>query len=168
MWIATFLLAITVALLQSSIVPAATIFNSVVDLILIVTLIFLFFGAFRQASLFLLISSIILTILSGIPIIYIILPNFFLMIVYLITTSRRIISRPATLFSLPLFFIASFAASFIKLLIMQRLSSSLIVPISIGGIFTAAIGGALYFLCSRAYHAINPQILRDKVKISQM
>lgn len=168
MWIATFLLAITVALLQSSIVPAATIFGSAADLILIVTLIFLFFGAFRQASFFLLLSSIILTILSGIPIIYIILPNFLLMVGYLILSSRRIISLPSTLFSLPLFFIASFAASFIKLLIMQRFSLSLIEPISIGGIFAATIGGALYFFCSRAYHAINPQILRDKVKISHL
>jgi len=168
MWIATFLLAITVALLQSSIVPAATIFGGIIDLILIIILIFLFFGAFRQASLFLLLSSVTLTILTGVPIIYLILPNFLLMIVYLILSNRRIISWPSTLFSLPLFFIASVAASLIKLLIMQRFSPSLIVPISIGGIFTMAIGGVLYFLCSRAYHTINPQILRDRIKISRL
>lgn len=168
MWITTFILAIIIALLQSSIVPAATIFGSIIDLILIATLIFLFFGAFRQASLFLLISSIMLAILSGIPIIYLILPNFLLMVAYLILSSRRIISLPSTLFSLPLFFIAPFVANFAKLLIMQRFSFSLIAPISTGAIFTAAVGGLLYFLCSRAYHMINPQILRDRIKISRL
>lgn len=168
MWIITAIFAIFVAFMQSTISPSLAIYSGILDLLLVVILIFLFYGSVRQACFFLLISAIVLSTLSGVPLVYIILPNFLLIVGYLLLSSKRIISRPTTLVSLPIILLSSVFVGFVKILIMQRLSTLLIVPIISGSVLTMLVGGAAYYFCNKAYYFLNPQLLREKIKISRM
>ncbi len=168
MWIFTILLAIITAFLQSTVSPSLTVHGGAIDLILIVTLIFLFYGKVREACVSLLVSSIVLSILSGIALIYLISPTFLLIILYIFLSDRRIISKPSTLMSLPMLFIATILFELIKIAIMRSFSINYLVPIVVSSIMCAIVGGAIYWLCNKIYYFLNPQLMREKVKISNI
>lgn len=167
MWLLTLILAIIIAIISSTITPSLTIHAGELDLNLIIMLIFLFYGRVRDTCIFLLVSSITLSILCGIPLIYLILPNFLLILLYLFLSNRRIISRPRVLLSLIMFFLASILVNLIKIIVMQQLSFSLLTPILVSSLYNAIIGGTIYYFCNKIYYFMNPQLLREKVKIGR-
>ncbi|MEI6144175.1 MAG: hypothetical protein WCP91_01095 [Candidatus Berkelbacteria bacterium] len=168
MWVLTIILAVIVAVLQSTIIPSLTVFGGLIDLVLVVVLIYLFYGYVRNAGIFLLVASIVISVLSGIQLIYIILPNFVVMIVYVLLSSRRIISRPSVIFSILLFFLTCVAASLVKMLEVKIFSFLTLMPILFSSLIGAFVGGILYYFCNKIYYFFNPQISREKVRISYL
>ncbi|MEI8061040.1 MAG: hypothetical protein WCG99_01975 [Candidatus Berkelbacteria bacterium] len=168
MWVLTIILAVIAAVLQSTIIPSLTVFGGLVDLILIVVLIYLFYSSVSNAGIFLLVASIVISVLSGIHLIYIILPNFVVMLVYVLLSSRRIISRPSVIFSIFLFFLACVFAGLVKMLEVNIFSFSTLVPILFSSLIGALAGGILYYFCNKIYYFFNPQISREKVRISYL
>ncbi|MCX6810572.1 MAG: hypothetical protein NTY30_02445 [Candidatus Berkelbacteria bacterium] len=167
MWILTIISAIFVAFLSSTLTPSFAINVGTLDLNLIIVLIFLFYGSFRQACIFLLISSIVLSVLSGTLLVYLLLPMFLLVLLYLFFSARRIVVRPSTISSLLIFFIASIFVGMLKMLVMQHWSFSLAIPLISSSVYNAIVGGVIYHFCNKIYYFLNPQLLREKVKIGR-
>lgn len=168
MWILTIILAIIIAFLQSTIAPALSIYGGTIDLILVVTLIFLFHRGVRNSSIFLVASSVVLAVISGLPLIYLVLPNFIIIILYSFLTQRRILSKPSRLLSLLIIFAATILIEAIKMLVMRRLSFSYAAPIFSSSIYNAIIGGTIYYLCNKIHFFLNPQLLRERIKIKAL
>lgn len=164
MWVFSIILAIFAALTQSTIAPSLSVYGGTIDIILVVLLVLLFYGHIRHTGIFLVVSAIILSIISGIQLIYLILPYFVLAAIYLFLSSRRIISRPSTIVSLTTFFIASVFANLVSILEIHNFSVSLISSVLSSAILNMLVGGTIYYFCNKVYYSLNPQISREKVK----
>jgi len=165
MWFFSIILAILAALVQSTIVPSLSVYGGSVNIILVILLVLLFYGHIRHTGIFLVVSTIILSIISGIQLIYLILPFFVLSAIYLFLSNRRIISRPNTIVSLFIFLIASVFVNLVFILEIHNFSLRLILPILSSAILNMLIGGFIYYFCNKAYFLLNPQISREKVRI---
>ncbi len=166
MWILTILLSILVAVFQTTVLPSLKIYGGGFDLILVLTLIFLYYGSLRKAGVFLLISSIVASIISGVAIIYILVPDFFVIVIWTILLSKRIISYPSAIFSIPIFFSASIIANLMELLIRNGFAFFFLPPLISSSLQNTTIGVILYYLSYKIFLFLNPQVKRERIIIS--
>ena len=165
MWVVAVFLAILSALLQSTFLPTVKIFAGLVELDIIVLLIFLFFGSLREASVFLFIFAIFSAIFSQIPAVYFLLPDFIVIVIFVLLSRLRIIIRPGTLFSFPLFFLAVVIADLVKLAVLLKFSFYNLSIILADALLTAFVATIIYWAVNKIYHFLNPQITREKIKL---
>jgi len=167
MWVFALVLGMIAALLQSTFIPAVKISGGVIEIGVMLTLLFLFFGSLREASVFLVIFAIFSTIFSQIPLIYFLLPTFVVIVIFIFLSRRRIISRPGTLLSFLIFLIGTIIADLVKLLIMARFSLHNLLTVLIDALLTAFVGAIIYFLISKIYRYLNPQLDKEKIKLAE-
>lgn len=160
------ILAFFISLIQSTVVPAFKLYNSFPDLVLPVVLIILFFGSRKLSGVFIITSSIFMSIFSGVAMIYFILPYFLVFITYVFLNERRIISRPSVTLALFVFFVANLIKMIIQSLMMNDLAPD--IAFIYCSLISAVWGVFFYYLCRRIYFLLNPQILRDRIKISHL
>ena len=164
----TVIVAIFSGILSSTLTPSLTIWSGALDFNLILLLLFLFYANVSEASVFLLVSSIAVAALSGVPLIYVILPGFLLTALYIFLSDRRILPpRPTVSLSILLFFLASIFVSAVKVLLFKSYSTSVIVPTIMSAVLTAFVGSIIYYFCNRVFNRLNPQVKRQKIKISR-
>jgi len=167
MWLIIFIFSIIVAILSATIMPALNIFNSTVNLNLLLVLIFLFYDKKKEAGIFILISSVVLAVLTGINLITILLPIFFLLIIYSFLIDKRILNNPTIFMASLLFFSASMFTEVIVVALTKSFSLHLLKTIIISSIFNMILGAVFYYFCNRIYYFLNPQVLREKIKFSR-
>jgi len=167
MWILAVFLAILSALLQSTFLPTVKIFAGLIELNVAILLIFLFFGSLREASVFLFIFAIFSAIFSQIPVIYLLLPEFIVIVIFVLLSKQRIIIRPGTLFSFPLFFLATVIADLAKLAILLKFSFHNFSIVFADALLTAFVATAIYWVVNKIYHFLNPQVDRERIKLME-
>ena len=167
MWIVAVFLAMLLALVQSTFMPTVKIFGGLVELDIVVLLLFLFFGSLKDASIFLLIFMIFSAIFSRIPAVFFLLPDFIVIVIFLLLSRLRIVIRPGTLFSFPLFFLATVIADLVKLAILLRFSFHNLLVIPADALITAFVATIIYWVVNRIYHFLNPQVDRERIKLAE-
>jgi hypothetical protein len=70
--------------------------------------------------------------------------------------------------SLPMFFFATILFELIKITIMRSFSIHYLAPIIASSIMMVIVGGVIYWFCNKIYYFLNPQLMREKVKISRL
>jgi len=165
MSIAIISLALFTAFLQSSLTPALTIWGGIIELPLIIILLFLFSNHFKEASVFLLISATFLSIFSADSIVYLILPDFLIIGIYLFLNKKRMILSPNTLLSFPLFVIAAMVSDLAKLLLFGNLGVENLLLLAKNSLVSAIVGTFIFYFVNKIYHFFNPQIARERIKM---
>jgi hypothetical protein len=166
MWLFIFLISLIVALLDTTVAPSMSIYGGVVSFTTSVILIFLVKKSFRNASALLIFSTIFLVIFSQVPVAYILLPNFFLLITVILVTNKRLIDRPSTILSVPIFIFTFLFFGLLKLLIMREFSLVNLFLMSKGAIYSAIFTAILYFITNKISYFLNPQAGREQIKIN--
>lgn len=106
MWLFILLISLFVALFDATVAPSLSIYGGIFSFTTSVILVFLVKKSFQNASMLLIFSTIFLVIFSQIPVVYILLPNFFLFITITFAINKRLVDRPSTMLSVPIFAIA--------------------------------------------------------------
>lgn len=158
--------ALIFALLQSTIIPASGIYGNYPDLVLVLLLIIMFFGSKKLAGVFIISVSIFISIFSAAGMVHIILPYFLIFLLYIFLSDRRLISRPSVTFSFFIFALANLLKIFFQLTLAKNFT--LTPGIIFSSLLTAFAGIIIYYFCRRVYFFLNPQILKERIKISHL
>ena len=155
------------ALLEATILPAAKIAGGFFELGTVIIIIFSFWSRWRDAGIFLIFWAIFLAMLTKIPAVYFLLPNFIIMIGFFFLFSRRVIPRPTTLFSFPLFFVAVAFVDFIKILILAEFSLSGFSHLIADAFISALFATVVYYMINKIYFFFNPGVAKERVKLAE-
>lgn len=166
MWLFMLLISLFVALFDVTIAPSLLIYGGVFSFTTSIILVFLIKKSFQNAGMLLTFSTIFLVIFSQIPIVYILLPNFFLFITITFAINKRLIDRPSTMLSVPIFAIAFLFFGLSRLLIMSELSPTNLLVTLEGVIYSTIITVVLYFIINKINYFLNPQAGREQIKIN--
>ena len=156
-----------IAILDASFFPAIKIAGGVIELTTITMLLLVFLGSFRNASIFLVLSVIFLTLLTKIPPIYFLIPNFIILAIFVFLASKRIVSKPGTLLSFSIFFFAVLVADLVKLTILAEFSFSNLSIALFDGLYSAIFATIIYWISNKIYHFFNPQIIGEEIKFAK-
>jgi hypothetical protein len=167
MWIFSIVLATFVAFMQSTIIPALSVSGGQIELQIIIILLFLFFGRLREACIFLLVCSTFSALFSGAPIIYLVLPDFLIISIYVFLDRRRIFFRPGTLLAFPIIFLAVALADFFKLIMLSKLGAGIVSVLLANSIYSAIVGMIIFYFINKIYHLLNPHIMRERIKLAR-
>jgi len=167
MWAFSIFLAIFCAFLQSTFLPAISIYGGAIEISLVVVLIFLFFGRLREASIFLLVSALFSSLFSGVPVIYQILPEFLIVAIYVFLDYKRVFFRPNTLLALPVFILAVVLADFSRLVLLREVAVGNIQVLIANALYTAIFGTGIFYITNKIFHLLNPHIMRDRIKLGR-
>jgi hypothetical protein len=166
MWLFILLISLTVALLDTTVAPSLSINGGIISFSTSVLLIFLIKKSLRNASTLLIFSTIFLVIFSQVPVAYILLPNFFLLVIVMFAINKRFIDRPSTILSVPIFIFAFLFFGLFKLLIMREFSLVNLLLMSEGAVYSAFFTVILYFVSNKINYLLNPQADREHIKIN--
>ena len=166
MWLFILLISLFVALLDTTVAPSLSIYGGIFSFTTSVILVFLVKKSFQNASMLLIFSTIFLVIFSQIPVVYILLPNFFLFITITFAINKRLVDRPSTMLSVPIFAIAFLFFGLFRLLIMGEFSLTNLLLTLEGAIYSTIITVALYFIINKINYLLNPQAGREQIKIN--
>ncbi|MFA5158102.1 MAG: hypothetical protein WC451_02855 [Patescibacteria group bacterium] len=159
-------IALVFALLQSTIIPASEIYGSYPDLVLAILLLILFFDSKKLAGIYIISASIFISIFSATGMVHIILPYFLIFLLYIFFSDRRLISRPSVTFSFFIFALANLLKIFFQLVLVKNFNLG--PDIILSSLLTAFAGIIIYYFCRRIYFFLNPQILKERIKISHL
>jgi len=158
-------IALTAAFLEATLLPTLKIAGGMIELATITMTAIMFFGSLRYSSVFLIFSTIFLSIFTQMPPIYFLLPNFVILAILVFLISRRILAKPGTLPSFFLFFAAVSITDLIKLVIFWNFSLSSLYAILPDAIYSATAATIIYFIANRIFLYFNPQMMREKIKV---
>ncbi len=167
MFVFLIILSFIVAILDASLFPTLKIAGGIIELTTISMLILVFFGSFRSACIFLIFSAIFLSLLTKIPAIYFLIPNFVILAVFVFLTTRRIVTKPGTLLSFPIFFFAVLVVDLIKLTILAKFSFFNLSITVVDSLYSAVFATIIYWSINKIYHFFNPQISGEKIKFAK-
>ncbi|MCX6812190.1 MAG: hypothetical protein NTW79_01015 [Candidatus Berkelbacteria bacterium] len=153
-----FFLAIFSTLLQTTLLPSLSIYGGVFELSLILALLLIFGGNFRQAAFFSLASALFLALFSGESFGIFLLPIIVVLACLYLFHYRRIITGPSIYLSIPFFFFAVAVAEIVEMLLAKQSSLSSLRQIVASGVISTVLGSILYYFQRKIQRYLNPQV----------
>lgn len=165
MFIVIIIFAIFTAFLEASFLPTLRIAGGMIQLITITVAVLMLFGSLRYSSLFLLVSALIISIITAMPVTYFLLPNFVVLAIILFLINRRILIRPSALESFFIFFAAVVVADLVGIVMAAGFSPRNFYLILPDALYSAIVATLLYWFANKIYLYFNPQVLREEIKL---
>lgn len=166
MWFIIILLSLFTSLLDTTVSPSLSICGGVINFTLSTLLVFLLIKSIKNASITLIFSTIFLSVFSQVPVIFSLLPGFIVLVLTAYLSGRRLIDRPPTMLSAPIFFVLALTHGIIGLLILRQVSADNLFIVLKSSSLTALLSTLAYWLINKIDFFLNPHVAREKIKIN--